>query len=126
MKNNLLALCGALIGGVLGYLTFFWIAAQGYYGLALPGGLLGLGAGVVKNRSVAVAVVCGLLATALGLFTEYRFAPFRADPSLGYFLANIQKLEPVTLIMIGVGGLIGFYVPFRRREKPVVPPSSPS
>jgi hypothetical protein len=113
-----------LIGGTLGYLAFFWIAAQGFYGLALPGGLLGLGAGVVKNRSIGVAVVCGLAATALGLFTEYRFAPFRDDPSLGHFLAHVPQLQPVTLLLIGVGGLIGFYVPFRRREKPGVPPSS--
>jgi hypothetical protein len=121
MTKNLLALCGALIGGILGYLAFFWIAAQGFYGLALPGGLLGLGAGVVRNRSIGVSVICGLSATALGLFTESRFAPFRDDPSLGYFLAHVSQLQPVTLLMIGVGGLIGFYVPFRRREKQAVP-----
>jgi hypothetical protein len=116
MKNNLFALCGALIGGILGYCAFFWIASQGYYGLALPGGLLGLGAGVVKTRSVVVAVVCGVLATGLGLFTEYHFAPFRDDPSLGYFLAHASDLRPLTLVMIVLGGLTGFYVPFRRRE----------
>ena len=37
MRNIVLALCGALVGGVLGYIAFFWLAAQGFYGLALPG-----------------------------------------------------------------------------------------
>src|SRR5262249_34107067 len=58
------------------------------------------------------------LAIALGLFTEYRFAPFADDDSLGYFLAHVLDLRPLTLLMIGLGGLIGFWVPFRRR-KPV-------
>ena len=117
MTNNLLALLGALAGGVLGYFAFFWIANQGYYALILPGGLLGLGAGIVRNRSVLVAIVCGLLATALGIFTEYRFAPFVADDSFPYFLSHLFDLKPVTLLMIAAGGLIGFWVPFQRKEQ---------
>jgi hypothetical protein len=117
MKDNLLALAGEAAGGAFGYFGFFWIAEQGFYALVLPGGLLGLGAGVFKNRSVGVAVVCGLAAIALGLFTEYRFAPCEDDDSLVYFLAHIPDLEPITLIMIAVGGLIGFWVPFQRTER---------
>lgn len=117
MKFSILALCGALVGGFLGYLLFFWMAAHGFYGLVLPGGLLGLGAGIVKNRSIGVAVACGLLATALGLFTEYRFAPFVADASLAYFVAHVLDLSPVTLVMVALGGFLGFWVPFRRREQ---------
>jgi hypothetical protein len=116
MRNNVLALGGALAGGAVGYFVFFWLAAQGFYGLALPGGLLGLGAGLVRNRSLGVAVMCGVLATALGLVAEYRYAPFIADGSFGYFLAHVPDLQPVTLVMIGLGGLIGFWVPYRRRE----------
>jgi hypothetical protein len=115
VTSNALALCGALVGGAVGYAAFFWIVGQGFYALAVPGGLLGFGAGLVRNRSVLVAVVCGLLATALGLFAEYRFAPFADDDSLGFFLRHIADLRPLTLIMIGVGGLVGFWVPFRRR-----------
>jgi hypothetical protein len=70
MKQILLVVCGAVAGGMIGYFVFFWIAAHGFYGLALPGGLLGLGAGIGKNRSIFVAVLCGLAATALGLFSE--------------------------------------------------------
>jgi hypothetical protein len=74
MKNNLLALVGAIAGGALGYWAFFWIVEQGFYALVLPGGLLGLGAGIVKNRSWLIAVVCGLAAIGLGMYTEWRYA----------------------------------------------------
>ena len=119
MKNALLVLGGAALGGALGYFVFFWIAQQGLYGMIIPGGLLGLGAGVVKNRSVIIAVVCGLLAIALALFTEWQFAPFKKDDSLGYFLAHVYDLKPITLIMIAVGAAIAFWIPFRRIERVV-------
>jgi hypothetical protein len=114
MRENLIALAGALVGGAIGYFAFFWIAGQGFYGLILPGGLLGLGAGIVKNRARWVAVVCGVLAVGLGLFTEWQFAPFVKDKSFTYFLAHIYELKPLTLLLIAVGGAIAFYVPFRR------------
>jgi hypothetical protein len=117
MKYNLLALGCAAAGGALGYFAFFWLVRQGLYGMVLPGGLLGLGAGMVKNRSVWVAVVCGLAAVALGVFAEFQFSPFEKDPSLSYFLAHVLDNPPVTLLMIGIGGAIGFWVPFRRREE---------
>jgi hypothetical protein len=115
-KDDVLVLLGAAVGGLVGCVLFFVIARQGLYGLALPGGLLGLGAGIFKTRSKVVPIVCGLLALALGLFTQWRFAPFAADASLGYFLLHVPQLRPLTLLMIGVGALIGFYVPFRRRQ----------
>lgn len=64
-------------------------------------------------------MVCGVLAVGLGLFTEWQFAPFKKDDSLSYFLAHILDLRPITLIMIAVGGAIGFWIPFRRVERPV-------
>src|SRR5262249_37498531 len=97
--------------------AFFWIADQGYYAMILPGGLLGLGAGIVRNRSVLIAIVCGLLAIALGVFTEYRFAPFVADDSLPYFISHLFDLKPVTLLMIAPVGLSGLGVPCRGKEQ---------
>jgi hypothetical protein len=115
-KSDFLVLLGALVGGLLGCIIFFALAGRGLYGLALPGGLLGLGAGIFKTRSKAIPVVCGLLALALGLFTEWRYEPFVADARLGYFVSHVHHLQPVTLVMIAAGALIAFYVPFRRGQ----------
>lgn len=116
MKNNALALLAAVAGGLVGYLAFMWIARQGFYGLVLPGALVGICAGACKSRSVAVCIICGVLALCFGLFTEWRFAPFIANPSLGYFLMHAHQLRPFTLIMITAGVLIGFGVPLRHRH----------
>jgi hypothetical protein len=117
MKQTLLVLGGALAGGILGYWAFFWIAAQGFYGLILPGGLLGLGAGLGKPRALWLPVACGLAATAIGLLAEWRFAPFSKNESLTYFLSHIHELKPITLIMIVAGGFVGFFVPFSCRDQ---------
>jgi hypothetical protein len=117
IQSSALVLAGAVVGGVIGYFVFFWLVARGFYGLIIPGGLLGLGAGAFKNRSTAVAIVCGLAALALGLYTEWRFAPFVVDGSLGYFIAHFYQLRLVTLLMIAAGTAIGFWGPFRRCEK---------
>jgi hypothetical protein len=113
--QNALAICCALLGGVTGYLGFIALLDYGFYALALPGGLLGLTGGIVQPRSRLVPALCGLLAIAAGLFAEHRNAPFVADGGLGYFLVHARDLGPLTLVQIGAGGLIGFWVPFRRR-----------
>lgn len=126
MKQTVLVLAGAVAGGVVGYLAFAWLYGYGFYGMVLPGGLLGIGAGLARNRSVLVAIVCGLLATGLGLYTEWHFRPWVRDESLGYFLAHIPELSPVTLLMIAAGGVIGFYIPYGRidrRPQPQMPPA---
>lgn len=116
-KSDVLVLLGAAVGGVLGYLIFFWFTRRGLYGLALPGGLLGLGAGLFKSRSKVVPIVCGLVVLGLALFTEWRDEPFAADGSLGYFLLHLHKLQRITLVMLAVGTFIGFWVPFRRGQE---------
>ncbi len=109
--STILGLIGGVVGGVVGYFAFFWIARQGFYGLMIPGALIGLGCGLLaRHHSLARGVVCGLAAVALGLYTEWKFAPFRADQSFGYLLAHIPELKPITLIMIVVGGLLAFWL----------------
>lgn len=116
MKEAALVLGGALLGGLIGHVAFGWLWNQGFYGLVLPGGLLGLGAGWTTCRSVCPSVVCGALALVLGLLTEWRFFPFVADASFGYFLTHLHQLKPITLLMLAAGTAIGFWVPFRRVE----------
>lgn len=114
MKTSYLVLCCAVLGGYLGYKAFFWLTGQGFYGLVLPGGALGLLAGIPPNRSRMVAIVCGLLALLLGIYAEWQFAPFARDASLGYFVTHLHHLRPATLLMILAGGGLGFWIPFRR------------
>jgi hypothetical protein len=116
MKQTLLAIAGAAIGGTIGFFIFFWIAKRGFYGMIIPGGLLGIGAGLARSRSLALAVACGVSALMLGLFTEWRFQPFRADGSFSYFLKHVMERDMVTLGMITVGGFIGFWGPYRGKE----------
>lgn len=105
-----LALVGAVIGGGVGFFAFGWLAGQGFYALALPGVLLGVGAAVLgKRRSTSISVTCGTLALVLGVFAEWKHFPFVKDSSLAYFLTHLSDLRPLTLIMIGLGGFAGFW-----------------
>ncbi len=112
-QRDLLVLAGAAAGGLLGHFAFLWLVGQGFYAMILPGGLLGLGAGLARHGTLYLAVICGIMALLLGLVTEWRAFPFNADESLPYFLTHIHQLKPLTLIMIGVGAAIGFWIPFR-------------
>jgi hypothetical protein len=108
---------GAVVGGVVGYLGFFWIAGQGFYGLMLPGAGIGLGAGAVaSHKSVTFGTLCGVAAILLGLLTEWRFAPFTADPSLSYFVCHLHHLQPITLIEVVVGGAFAFWLGMGRES----------
>lgn len=104
-----IGLVGAAVGGALGYFAFFWVAQQGFYALLLPPGLLGLGAGLIaRRRSTPLALICGVAGLALGLFTEWRFAPFAADNSLPYFLAHLHALKPITLALLALGAFLSY------------------
>ena len=111
-----MAIVGAVAGGLVGHFVFLWITQQGFYALVLPGGLAGMVAGYFRPKAVAVAVVCGIWGLVLGVFSEWRFAPFIKDASLGYFLSHLGQLRGITMIMIAAGAAIGFWVPFRRRD----------
>ncbi len=110
ITNWLLGIVAGIIGGALGYFAFFLMARQGLYAVVLPGALLGLGCGFLSGiKSNALGVACGLLALLLGFFTEWRFAPFIDDGSFAYFITHVHNLRSMTLIMIAVGGLFGFW-----------------
>jgi hypothetical protein len=117
MKSTLISIAGAVIGGTLGYFAFFWILAQGYYGIILPGGLLGIGAGLGKPRSVWLAAAFGLAALGLGLFTEWQYRPFRENDGFVFFMTHLTDKPLFKLLMIAAGGALGFWIPFRRVER---------
>lgn len=109
----LCALCAA-VGGAIGWAGFVWMVRQGFYSLVLPGGVLGLGAGIFKHQTRWFPMASTAAATVLGLVAEWRSAPFIPNPSFGYFLSHLVALKPVTLVMIAVGSIIAFWVPYRR------------
>lgn len=114
-QTIVLGLLGALAGACVGYFAFFWIARQGFYALALPPGLLGFGAGLcARERSRMLAAICGVAGLALGLFTEWRFAPFVADHSLSYFITHIHQLNTVTMLMLALGVFLSYSLALRR------------
>lgn len=117
LRGWVLSVFGAGAGGVLGYFAFMWIARQGFYALLLPGALVGAGGGLgARERSVPRAAACALVALGLGVFTEWRFAPFIKDASLGYFLSHLQDLQPITLLMIFGGSAIAYWLSLGREQ----------
>ena len=104
-------LAGAAVGAAVGYFSVVWLSRQGLYAIILPGPLLGLGCALVLRRSSMVAgILCGLAAVPLGIFCEWRIAPFIVDGSLGYFLTHLDQLRPVTLILITLGAVFAFWL----------------
>ena len=116
--NLLLGLVGALIGGLSGYCLFFWIARQGFYALILPGTCLGLGCGTLCRRpSQLGGILCGVSGLALGIWTEWQFAPFVKDESFSFFIAHLHELKPITLLMIALGGLFAYWFGRGRNQR---------
>jgi hypothetical protein len=115
--NLALCLAGGVAGGLLGYLAFVWMAGQGLYAIVLPGAGIGLGCGALAQRSsLATGLVAGLAALAAGIYAQWRFAPFVADDSLGFFLQHLGDVQPAMLLMIAFGGLCGFWFGRGRSE----------
>ena len=110
-------LIGAAIGGVVGYFVFFWIARQGFYPLVLPPVAVGFAAGLcARGRSIPLAIVCAVAGLLLGLFIEWRFAPFVADGSLLYFITHLHALRPITLLMLAVGVFFSYRLALGRER----------
>jgi hypothetical protein len=101
---------GAVLGAVLGYWVFVWLLWHGFYALILPGTLLGLGFGLFSRRqSTWWGIGCGVLGVAMGVFSEWRTAPFVEDGGLLFFLSHLYQLRPPAIVLILLGGLFAFW-----------------
>lgn len=122
ISNWLRGILGAIVGAAIGYAVFFFMAKQGLYAMVIPGALLGLGCGFLSGMSsIGLGTLCGLSAILLGLCIEWQFAPFIKDDSFGYFMSHLHDLRSMTLIMIALGGIFGFWFGRgRKREQPQV------
>jgi hypothetical protein len=75
-------IAGGMVGGVLGFFVFQWLARRGLYGMMIPGAAIGLGAGLAaRGKSVALGVICIVAAIALAVFAEWFLFPFVKDKS---------------------------------------------
>ncbi len=113
LVSNLLGITGAIVGGVLGFYIFRWLLGYRFYGLMIPGALLGGGCGVLaQHASNARGIVCGAAAAVFALFTEWWFFPFAGDghETLSYFVSHLTSLTPVTWIMVVVGAFIAYWL----------------
>lgn len=101
---------GAVIGGAIGFYVFKWLLTQGYYGLALPAILLGLGFAICARRSMLLGgVFCAIAGLMLMIFSEWNTSPFIKDESLGFFLQNLTELQSVTQIFMALGTAMAFW-----------------
>jgi hypothetical protein len=109
--STALGVIGGIAGGIFGVVLFFWIAKQGFYALVLPGAAVGLGCGLLaRHKSALRGVACAFAALGLGLYTEWRFEPFVADDRFRYLVVHFYELKPITLIMIGLGVALAYYL----------------
>lgn len=104
-----LALSGAILGALVGFVAFKWLAAQGFYALALPGAFVGWGASFfLRRRSQAIGALAAIIALTVSIYAEWATAPFIVDESLAYFLTHLHQLRPLTWIMIVFGVVLAY------------------
>ena len=72
---------------------------------------MGLGCGLMaRSRSIARGINCAIVALILGVYTEWKFAPFVANDSFTYMATHIQDLPTIKPVMMAVGAFIAFWL----------------
>ena len=101
---------GGIIGGVMGYFAFKWMVSQGFYGLAIPGALVGLGFGALSRRPmIAGGIASAVIGLAVMLWCEWKTFPFVKDDSLSFFLQNLSDLNGATWLFLVLGTVMAFW-----------------
>jgi hypothetical protein len=91
---------------------FQFLLARQFYALALPGAVVGIGAGLVaRGRSQTLAAICAAAAIVLAIVIEWQRAPFKEDGSFRYFATHLHQLDggAVKFVMIAVGALCAYW-----------------
>lgn len=98
--------------GVLRVLLDCWARVLRDHAVARAGRV---GAGDFLNaRSQPVAISCAIAGLALGLFTEWRYAPFELDNRFVCFITHRHQLTQVTLGLLTLGTFLYWGVIGRR------------
>lgn len=114
LRDRALGVAGALLGAVVGHFICRWAAGIGFYAVAIPGMLAGVGTARFAPRvDVGVALTTGLIGLVAGVLTEWLLWPWLSDPSLGHFLANLHNLTPLTWILIALGAVFAYWFSFK-------------
>lgn len=101
---------GAIFGAYLGYLAFWWLASQGFYGMMIIGAAAGLLSGLAaRGKSTTLGILCVIIALAASIFAEWKVFPFIKDKSLQFFLTHLHQVMPVHLLMIGLGAAAAYW-----------------
>ena len=104
----ILGIVGAIAGAALGFWSVGVLGRQGFHAIVLPAGLPGIvGGAIARQRSVTWSIVYGAVGLAAALITEWRYRPFIADQSFGYFVRHVGDVTPIVLGVIVIGAIVG-------------------
>ncbi len=104
-------IAGGIVGGVIGFFLVRWLAGQGMYGMMIPGALIGLGASLAaRGKSLTLGILCAVAAVVAAVVIEWAVFPFLKDKSFSFFIAHLNHLKPMTMIMIGLGAVLAFWL----------------
>jgi hypothetical protein len=105
-------LVGGIAGGVVGFYIFRWMMRYGFFAPMLPGALTGLVCGLLSRTDSKVrGILCAVEALVISVVSEWRLMnpPFETDGSLMDYVTKIPQLPPPTLLMLGLGVVLGFW-----------------
>lgn len=110
-------LVGLIVGGAAGFFLFQWLVSQGYFALAIPGALMGLGCGYLSRiHSIVLAVACGVSAAVLLTYAEWKV--FYTNYTFARFLTHLHELDGVTLVMLALGIVFAAWFGLGRPKPP--------
>jgi len=106
-------LAGGLVAGYLGYLAVGFLMGQtGFWVPILPGAFAGLACGQLSRvPSRARGALNGLIALGVAIFAQWKLfsPPFEFDGSLLGYLPHLHQLPILTLVVLALNGLLGFW-----------------
>ncbi len=104
------AVLGMLAGVILGSVGFWLLWKIGFYGMVLPGAMVGLGCGAQSRaKSIPLGIASAVVAFVLCVVLEWYYRPFVADESLLYFVKNLSDLQNRTKFTMACGIFAGFW-----------------
>lgn len=106
ITSLILGIVGAVIGGIVGFFIFKWVARQGFYA-PIPGAFVGIGFGLAARRYHPMfGIISAILGLIAGLVAEWM--TFRSEASLPDFVDAMRNESPITWVMIGLGVVLAY------------------